>query len=92
MPKDIPPCAPHDWTGEGMRYGDLRAIEPPINRFESRFQSNVSLLCEAVPLKKQAGEDAVSVDHLRPYLFLGHFPRTALFVSALLLAGVTAAS
>lgn len=24
MPKDLPPMAPHDWTSEGMRYGDLR--------------------------------------------------------------------
>lgn len=46
--------APHDWTGEGMRYADLRAIRPPIHRFESEFQQNLSTLCEEVPLDKQA--------------------------------------
>ena len=54
IPKGIPGCAPHDWTGEGMRYGDLRAIRPPINRFESQFQANLSSLCDAVPLNTQA--------------------------------------
>jgi iduronate 2-sulfatase len=54
MPKDIPPMAPHDWTGEGMRYADLREIRPPIQRFEKEFQQNLSSLCDAVPLEKQA--------------------------------------
>ena len=26
IPKDIPVMAPHDWTGEGMRYGDLHDV------------------------------------------------------------------
>eukprot|EP00035_Acanthoeca_spectabilis_P008659 m.156965 g.156965 ORF g.156965 m.156965 type:complete len:535 (+) comp14448_c0_seq4:83-1687(+) len=52
--ENVPPMAPHDWTGEGMRYADLRAIRPPIHRFESEFQQNLSTLCEEVPLDKQA--------------------------------------
>lgn len=54
IPKDVPPMAPHDWTGEGMRYGDLRALTPPITRFEPDDQSNWTKMCEAVPLSKQA--------------------------------------
>ena len=50
--KDVPPVAPHDWTGEGMRYGDLRAIQPPIT--QHNFQQNLSSLCAAVPVDKQA--------------------------------------
>jgi hypothetical protein len=46
--------APHDWTPEGYGYGDLRALVPPINRYENEFQKNLSTLCEAVPLTKQA--------------------------------------
>mmetsp|Transcript_17511 Transcript_17511/g.45792 ORF Transcript_17511/g.45792 Transcript_17511/m.45792 type:complete len:545 (-) Transcript_17511:347-1981(-) len=52
--KGVPPMAPHDWTGEGMRYGDLRAIEPSITRYDKVFQQNLSTLCEEVPLEKQA--------------------------------------
>ena len=28
IPKDVPVMAPHDWTGEGMRYGDLHDVTP----------------------------------------------------------------
>ena len=48
--KEVPACAPHDWTGEGMRYEDLREIRPPINAHN--FQQNLSSLCAAVPFTK----------------------------------------
>jgi iduronate 2-sulfatase len=50
--KDVPPVAPHDWTEEGMRYGDLENIRPRIT--DHNFQQNLSSLCSAVPLVKQA--------------------------------------
>eukprot|EP00041_Stephanoeca_diplocostata_P023115 m.562163 g.562163 ORF g.562163 m.562163 type:complete len:538 (+) comp22220_c0_seq11:210-1823(+) len=50
--KDIPPCAPHDWTGEGNHYLDLHRIKPSIVAHD--FQQNLSSLCAAVPLTKQA--------------------------------------
>eukprot|EP00040_Diaphanoeca_grandis_P000104 m.14376 g.14376 ORF g.14376 m.14376 type:complete len:531 (-) comp10107_c0_seq1:362-1954(-) len=50
--KDIPPCAPHDWTGEGNGFTDLHNITPPI--IDHNFQQNLSSLCTAVPLEKQA--------------------------------------
>ena len=28
LAKDVPVMAPHDWTGEGMRYGDLHDVIP----------------------------------------------------------------
>eukprot|EP00937_MAST-01D_sp_MAST-1D-sp2_P000726 g726.t1 len=50
--KDVPTVAPHDWTGEGNGYGDLHALRPPITNHT--FQKNLSSLCAAVPLAKQA--------------------------------------
>eukprot|EP00035_Acanthoeca_spectabilis_P040066 m.67154 g.67154 ORF g.67154 m.67154 type:complete len:532 (-) comp9849_c0_seq1:28-1623(-) len=49
--KDVPPCAPHDWTGEGNGFTDLHVIKPPIIAHD--FQKNLSSLCTAVPLEKQ---------------------------------------
>ncbi len=51
--KDIPACAPHDWTGEGTRYADLWSIKPSIT--DHNFQSNLSSLCTAVPFEYQRG-------------------------------------
>ena len=50
--KDVPIVAPHDWTSEGMRYGDLSAIRPGIT--DHHFHSNLSSMCTAVPFAKQA--------------------------------------
>jgi iduronate 2-sulfatase len=49
--KDVPVCAPHDWTGEGDGFGDLFAIRPSITNHT--FEKNLSSLCTAVPATAQ---------------------------------------
>jgi iduronate 2-sulfatase len=47
---DVPPMAPHDWTGEGSGYKDLYdlGVRPVAN-----FEQNLSAMCTMVPFWKQ---------------------------------------
>ena len=54
--KNIPVMAPHDWTGEGMTYGDLHAMNihgntPTKDGISSR-EFDWNTMCDAMPAWK----------------------------------------